>query len=83
MHRSRLMRNGSLELGGRREIPVPDLAARTADLRLAIEQAHTRVTQAVIVLEYPHVAAEKGVTAAQLLDEALDVLDGVRGTMGS
>lgn len=48
---------------------------RLADLRLAVEMARARLRQAVIVAEYPHVGAAKGVTAAQLIDEALDCLD--------
>jgi hypothetical protein len=53
----------------------PNVGARLASLRLAVEAAHARLSQAVIVAEYPHVGAAKGVTVRDLIDDALDELD--------
>ncbi len=55
-----------------------DLGARVADLRLAVEMASARVTQAVLLLEHPDLIPRTGRTPADLLHEALTLLDDAR-----
>lgn len=74
-HYNKARRDGTLDMPDRPIRPVPELAKRYTDLRLTIEAAAARIRQAVIVMEYPHVAAVKGVEARTLLDEALDLLE--------
>lgn len=81
-HYNRARRNGEIELPERPIRPMPEIARRYTDLRLAIEQAAARIRQAVIVMEYPHVAVAKDVEARTLLDEALDLLEVGQPLMG-
>ena len=65
-------------LRGRPPRPVPDIAVRVADLRLALEAASARITQALLLLEHPHLAAEADRSPAALLRDALIELDNAR-----
>lgn len=52
-----------------------DLGVRVTELRLALETASARITQALLLLEHPELIARTGHTPAELLIEALADLD--------